>query len=245
MSCKASYCRFPQSHVTKEHVCGICNNKGHGQVECNNSQLKENLKKFYNEILPIDKQCTIPNCHSKTNHNNDGHHCINCGRRHPESECIIQSIDTHCSRFGLDQSNIIQFLHNPINTNTYIYIYIGMGCYLYIRSDMKSLFMHQDSHGQYGPSSDDTPILNTFLENYSDKTEDYNLADANDANDANEYSIECPFCRTLNNSKEIMEIKGSNSNCIICDEENIEIYLSKCKHSHICSKCCNKLEKLI
>lgn len=240
MSCKVSSCRFPHSHVTIEHLCGYCNVKGHGQVECNNSQLKENLKQFYNDVLPIVNQCTIPNCHSKTTHNNDAHHCINCSRRHRESECIIQSIDTHCSRFGLDQSNIIQFISNPINTNTYIYIYVGMGCYLYIRSDMKSLFMHQDSLGQYGPSTDDTPILNTFLENYSDKTDEYNSP-----NDATEYSIECPFCRTINSSKEIMEIKGSNSNCIICDEENIEIYLSKCKHSHICSKCCNKLEKLI
>jgi hypothetical protein len=107
--------------------------------------------------------------------------------------------------------------------------------------------MHQDSHGQYGPNTDDTPILDTFLEHYNDKTSQYNLAnanDANDANDANEYSIECPFCRTINTSNEIMEIKGSNSNCIVCDDANIEIYLSKCKHSHICSECCNKLVKL-
>jgi len=260
MFCKVLHCRFPDSHVTKEHVCGICNVKGHGQVECNNYQLKDHLKKFYNDILPIVNQCTIPNCHSKTTHNNDSHHCINCGRRHAESECIIQSIDTHCSRFGLDKSNIIQFLTNVINNNCYIAIYAGMGCYVYIRSDMKALFMHQDSHGQYGPDTDDTPILNTFLENYSDKTDEYNDNDINndtndnnndnnddnnDNNNDNEYSIKCPFCRTINTSSEIMEIKGSDHKCIICHEENIEIYLSKCKHSHICSMCCDKIKKLI
>ena len=256
MSCKVSYCRFTMSHVTLEHLCGTCNIKGHGQVECEDTEMKSKLKHFYNDTLPIGNQCTIPNCNSKTTHNNDAHHCINCNRRHNESECIIQSIETHCSIYGLDKDRINQFITHPRSTNnSYICIYAGMGCYLYIRSDMKSLFMHQDSHGQYGPNTDDTPILNTFLDNYIDKTSQYNDAndanyanDANDANDANyndEYSIECPFCRTINTSKEIMEIKGSNGNCIICDDETIEKYFSKCKHSHICSICCNKLVKLI
>jgi hypothetical protein len=238
MYCKVSYCRFPHSHVTKEHICGTCNNKGHGQVECNNSKLRHDLETFYNDVLPVSNQCTIPNCHSKTTHTNEGHHCINCGRRHDESECIIQSIDTHCDRFGLDKDKIIQFISNPMNSNGYIYIYVGMGCYLYIRSDMKTLFMHQDSHGQYGPTADDTPILNTFLENYSDKTDAYNCVDTN----SNNCSIECPFCRTVNTSNEIFEIKGSDNKCIICDDDKIEIYLSKCKHSHICKQCCNKLK---
>ena len=241
MYCKVLHCRFPHSHVTKEHICGTCNNKGHGQIECNNSKLIEDLKKYYNDVLPISIQCSIPNCHSKTTHSNEGHHCINCGRRHAESDCIIQSIDTHCLRFGLDKSNIIQFLTNHINNNNYIAIYAGMGCYIYIRSDMKSLFMHQDSHGQYGPTTDDTPILNSFLQNYSDKTDEYNSC--GDGVDGNDYSIECPFCRTINTSKEIMEIKGSDHKCIICDDDNIEIYFSKCQHSHICRKCCNKLKK--
>ena len=246
MFCKVLHCRFSHSHTTIEHLCGSCNIKGHGQIECNNSKLKHDLKKFYNDVLPISNQCSIPNCNSKTTHNNEGHHCINCGRRHTESDCIIQYIDTHCDRFGLDKSNIIQFLTNPINNNCFIASYAGMGCYIYIRSDMKSLFMHQDSHGQYGPSTDDTPILNTFLEKYSDKTSQYNLSnDDNHTNDVKEYSIECPFCRTINTSNEIMEIKGSDHKCIICDDKNIEIYLSKCKHSHICSECCNKLKKLI
>ena len=74
MSCKVSYCRYPNSHVTKEHLCGTCNVKGHGQVECDYTEMKDKLKQFYNDILPIANQCTIPNCHSKTNHNNDGHH---------------------------------------------------------------------------------------------------------------------------------------------------------------------------
>jgi len=238
MYCKVLHCRFPHSHVTKEHICGTCNNKGHGQIECNNPKLIDVLKKYYNDVLPISNQCSIHNCYSKTTHTNDGHHCINCGRRHAESECIIQSIDNHCDRFGLDKSKIIQFLTTPINSNCYIAFYAGMGCYVYIRSDMKSLFMHQDSHGQYGPSTDDTPILNSFLLNYSDKTDEYN----SNSDDNEDYSIECPFCRTVNTSEEIMEIKGSDNKCIICADENIEIYLSKCKHSHICKKCCDKLK---
>ena len=118
-----------------------------------------------------------------------------------------------------------------------------MGCYIYVRSDMKSLFMHQDSHGQYGPNCDDTPILNDFLNGYIDKTDEFETID-ND-NDNTDYSIKCPMCRTINTQKDILEIKGSNTKCIICDENNVEIYFSKCKHSDICSECCNKLEKLI
>lgn len=34
--------------------------------------------------------------------------------------------------------------------------------------------MHQDCDGQYGHITDDIPILNSFLDNYSDKTEDFN-----------------------------------------------------------------------
>ena len=44
----------------------------------------------------------------------------------------------------------------------------GMGCHLYVRHKVgviKALFMHQDSWGQYGPTSDDTPKLNKFIEN--------------------------------------------------------------------------------
>ena len=46
MSCKATYCRFSKSHTTVEHLCGTCNVKGHGQVECDNNELKDKLKHF-------------------------------------------------------------------------------------------------------------------------------------------------------------------------------------------------------
>ena len=43
--CKVKNCRFPLTHVTSEHKCGICNNKGHGQLECNNIKLIQKLEK--------------------------------------------------------------------------------------------------------------------------------------------------------------------------------------------------------
>ncbi len=241
MSCKVSYCRFPMSHVTLEHLCGTCNIKGHGQVECEDTEMKSKLKHFYNDTLPISNQCTIPNCNSKTTHNNDAHHCINCNRRHNESECIIQDLDTHSNTYGLDKDTITNFITNPANQHSFITTYAGMGCNVYVRSDMMSLFMHQDSYGQYGPNCDDTPILNEFLNGYTDKTDEFVAPDYG----STDYSIKCPMCRTINTQNDILEIKGSNAKCIICDENDVEIYLSKCKHSDICSDCCNKLEKLI
>jgi len=49
--------------------------------------------------------------------------------------------------------------------------YAGMGCAWYIRRSSKDeplegFFMHGDSHGQYGPSTDDTPKLNMFIHGY-------------------------------------------------------------------------------
>jgi len=54
--------------------------------------------------------------------------------------------------------------------NVYCILYAGMGCQWYIRKkgnqDIEGFFMHQDSWGQYGVASDDTPYLNTFINNY-------------------------------------------------------------------------------
>ena len=241
MTCKVAYCRFPNTHVTHFHTCGTCGYTGHGQGECGNPALIEHLQQWINDVMPPHKQCTIPSCNSKTTHCNDSHHCSKCSRRHAESECIIQDLDTHSNTYGLDNDTITSFITNPANKHSFISIYAGMGCNVYVRYDMMSLFMHQDSYGQYGPNCDDTPIMNDFLNGYTDKTTEYLTPDYG----STDYSIKCPICRTINTQNDILEIKGSNAKCIICDENDVEIYLSKCKHSDICSECCNKLEKLI
>ena len=239
--CKVVYCRFPNTHVTKFHKCGTCGDTGHGQIECGNPDLIEHLQQWIHDVMPPHKQCTILLCNSKTIHSNNSHHCSKCSRRHAESECIVQDLDTHSNTYGLEKNKITTFMTNPTNQQSYITLYAGMGCFIYVRSDMMSLFMHQDNHGQYGPNCDDSPILNDFLNGYTNKTVEFESID----NDTTDYSIKCPICRTINTQKDILEIKGSNSKCIICYDNNVEIYFSKCKHSDICRECCNKLEKLI
>ena len=45
-----------------------------------------------------------------------------------------------------------------------------MGATIYIKineqGSLDALFMHQDSWGQYGPTTDERPILNKFIENH-------------------------------------------------------------------------------
>lgn len=79
--CKVAECRFSSSHVTKGHKCGSCGGYGHGEIECNDPYLKNELKKWYNHILPTNLHCTVTNCRYKSLHNSDAHHCPNCDRR--------------------------------------------------------------------------------------------------------------------------------------------------------------------
>ena len=44
MTCIIYGCGNPNSHSTPEHTCGTCQKKGHGRVECGNSQAIEYLK---------------------------------------------------------------------------------------------------------------------------------------------------------------------------------------------------------
>ena len=44
MTCIVYGCGNPNSHSTPEHTCGTCQKKGHGRVECGNSQAIEYLK---------------------------------------------------------------------------------------------------------------------------------------------------------------------------------------------------------
>ena len=50
--CKVNYCRYPDKHTTFGHRCGKCGGYGHGQMECGNDELMEDLRNYRNEILP-------------------------------------------------------------------------------------------------------------------------------------------------------------------------------------------------
>ena len=80
--CFCKGCRFPDSHITSYHKCGICKGFGHGQFECaeikNNHNYQNDLFTQYiltnKEYLPKEKYCTIPTCKSKSTHSIGSHH---------------------------------------------------------------------------------------------------------------------------------------------------------------------------
>ena len=49
---------------------------------------------------------------------------------------------------------------------SYVNVYAGMGCAIYVKKVdgvYSTFFMHSDSWGQYGPTTDDRPAMNRFL----------------------------------------------------------------------------------
>jgi len=87
--CKVTQCRFAHSHCTRDHVCGTCLAKGHGEIECHHPGRRAFLLQFHNETLPPGKHCTVSDCISKEYHSADAHHCSICKIRtqHASAEC--------------------------------------------------------------------------------------------------------------------------------------------------------------
>lgn len=163
VTCKVHNCRFKFSHTTIGHKCGDCGDYGHGVMECNSMDRKHNLIQFHHDRFSNNANfCTMTNCSNENTHTTRGHICPNCNvRNHDISECIItHDIDIIGTRFPNIENLLVNY------DNIYTIIPAGMGCSYYIRKKnniLSCLFMHSDSWGQYGPQTDDQPILNTFI----------------------------------------------------------------------------------
>ena len=53
--------------------------------------------------------------------------------------------------------------------------------------------------------------------------------------------IKCPLCRTENNTKDIITIKGLSETCKVCLVNEIEKCFSACNHACICAQCLESL----
>jgi hypothetical protein len=84
MFCKVKGCRFKTTHTTRGHLCSKCKLYGHGKMECGRYH---NLNNYYDEILPVDKQCRIEGCKYKIYHTNEAHHCPKCLQNHSINDC--------------------------------------------------------------------------------------------------------------------------------------------------------------
>ena len=108
--CNVSGCRFADFHVTSAHQCGKCEFFGHGQRECNNEVRKELLTTYFNELIPEENKCTIPNCLFPRTHITAGHLCLYCGKRrsHMKQCPIIDNTSIFTDPRELQDDYVIQ-----------------------------------------------------------------------------------------------------------------------------------------
>ena len=251
MSCRVSQCKFAISHVTSSHVCGTCGEKGHGQVECGNNQSMQRLRRYDNDKINFLRRCDIGGCPNPETHHRDAHHCINCRKRHPETQCIIQSFENHKHRFPNDSYfnnfDVPRFVTENIDRSAVVPVTMGMGCMMYIKytdAGVQTLFMHSDNWGQYD-GVNDAPVYNNFIEGCIIlDTNMYTPSYAPPAPPAPlplVHDVMCPICRTMNQPDEIMDVKGCEEECKICFSENVEKFFSKCGHAVVCNSCYERL----
>lgn len=224
-TCKVAHCRHPKTHTVSGHKCGTCGKYGHGQVECGNENMINALKKYKKD--KINKPCKSYGCNYSHLHTSEGHFCHKCGRFHPIQHCIIQNFVQTQERFSYFLSNIDPLQIFGTQNNTFFPIYVGMGCEVYIRKkngSVQCLFMHSDSWGQYGPKTDDKPILDKFIEGLDE---------------ISTTEKKCPLCRKK--IEKVIDLKGSGDNCSICLDKKVELFFPDCGHAATCKECYDKL----
>lgn len=174
--CKVNGCRFSSSHLTRSHRCGTCQHYGHGQRECGNPQMIENLKIFsQNIIFPTHLKCTSPCCPSPYFHSSDAHACSYCEDRHLETACPnATTISTDEKEIKSTIKEALKIFGN-VDGKIYTKIYSGQGCDWYakrtgVKHPIQLYFMHGDAWGQFGPQCDDRPKLNKFCKGFVDIT---------------------------------------------------------------------------
>ena len=259
-TCKSTHCTYPHSHTTIAHKCGSCSTFGHGQVECGNQTLKNNLLKYYGDRIHFSARCNIENCQNPDTHSATSHHCKKCTMRHDEKNCIIQSLEYHKLEFPndryLEAFNSELFIEHYFASNTIVPISLGQGCQLFVRinyGDLSSLFLHSD----YGYGGDDPEIYHKYIEGYT-------------MLQPNQYSvmpvvpmpvvpmpavpmpvvhmpavhmpadqlIACPICRT---ETSVITIYGSEEECKICLDNKVERCFVGCGHPCVCGDCLDML----
>lgn len=85
--CKVAKCRHPESHNTQSHVCGKCNKRGHGQIECTrgksmNCWILSQPVKFFSD----EEKCRVQGCKMKPTHTTQGH--VSCVTDNPNTVYI-------------------------------------------------------------------------------------------------------------------------------------------------------------
>lgn len=95
IKCKVRNCRFSNTHVTKGHLCGKCKKYGHGEMECNSIEKKNDLAQYNIDVIPENLKCRFGGCLYKQYHTSQAHHCILCfNRLHSIETCPKNPINS-------------------------------------------------------------------------------------------------------------------------------------------------------
>ena len=132
MFCQVKGCRYSFSHTTKGHLCGKCNQFGHGMQECGKPAKIAFLERIINIDLPLHLQCTISGCESKETHSNSSHYCKECKQR--TDSCI------HCTIVNnfITKKCPICKLDSEVDTN--LQIFTGSDCIICYEEKKMILF---------------------------------------------------------------------------------------------------------
>ena len=135
--------------------------------------------------MSAQKLCHVYGCRYSTFHITEGHKCGKCGEHgHGRYECgdpvKITSLKQAVPIYSEIEQAVINVAKKALGSNIakcYVVIYGGMGCTWYARRNgldcpISIFFMHSDSWGQYGPSSDDRPKLEAFINGYREIVQD-------------------------------------------------------------------------
>ena len=179
--CQVRGCRNKNDHVTSRHCCGneYCCITGHGKVECGNTDLVSELRRFDGNIIAIP--CEIEDCLDPYTHTTKGHSCLFCDGRMskhirycPSNLDIEQPLciydDYTIMTFNKSMTEEIRNIH--VDIGTYTIVYGGMGSIWYIRrthtGDKQYLIMCTDDWGQYGKEISRLPIYKQFVFGYKE-----------------------------------------------------------------------------
>lgn len=95
--CRVKGCRYIHSHTTRDHICGTCEEKGHGQYECHDSGQKLQLLQHHNDVIDPDLRCSLYKCPSALFHTIEAHACEYCNyRAHNIHNCPNRTVSINC-----------------------------------------------------------------------------------------------------------------------------------------------------
>jgi len=162
--CSVPYCRYPNTHVIASHLCGECGMIGHGKSQCRNNSKIDPMQML--ERIPIEAQCTVPNCQFPSFHTSSNHCCIFC-RVTDNSHWRKCPIKTPLESFDQSTHDEPEILP-PIGH--YVVKLSGQGSVVFCRNNFcgkyEYFFLHGDHYGQYGDDTSDIPIVNSFVLGY-------------------------------------------------------------------------------